>query len=35
MSKTLEKILEDELFRTEKLEGLGSLSIKTPQRIPK
>ncbi len=33
MSKTLEKILEDELFKTEKFEGLGSLSLKTKRGV--
>lgn len=35
MSKTLEKILEDELFKIEKFEGLGSLSIKNTSKDSK
>ncbi len=35
MSKTLEKILEDELFKTQEFEGLGSLSIKNTSKDTK
>ncbi len=33
MSKTLEKILEDELFKVEELEGLCSFSLKTKRGV--